>query len=523
MVGSQIGAKVKARRRELGLTQAGLAKAIGASPTYVNLIENGKRSIGGSLLRRVAEALETTPRALDDADDRRLAAALEEIATETVVRDARPDAGGAAALVGRHPDWARAMLLLHRAYVERDRTALALSDRLNQDPFLQDGMHQMIGRVSAIRSAAEILREVDDLTASDRSRFHGMIGQESARLSELALSFAAFFSKSDTDRSSLTPAEEVDDFIAAHGNYFPEIEDAADRMRLDSEKSGRVSEQAILSLLERRHRLEIIAAAPEEGAALALTNRGTRLDEEGGRAYIASAAPPARRRFELARIAAQLSLRDVAEEIVSKDPRLKSEEARRRAAEALLSYAAAAALSPYDAFLEKAESLRYDIEALANQFSSSFEQTAHRLTSLRRPGAEGVPFGFMRVDPSGFVTKRFALPGLPLPRIGGACPLWALYEAFQTPDRLKTQLVEFPNGDRFFFIARTQQKANGATRVARHAICVQLACDALHADRLIYAAGAPEPVGATCRLCARRNCSARQEEPPVAEPASPEK
>jgi predicted transcriptional regulator len=46
-----------------------------------------------------------------------------------------------------------------------------------------------------------------------------------------------------------------------------------------------------------------------------------------------------------------------------------------------------------------------------------------------------------------------------------------------------------------------------------------LACDVLHADRTIYGSGldlsdlsADIPVGPSCRLCTRRDCSSRQEE-----------
>ena len=89
----------------------------------------------------------------------------------------------------------------------------------------------------------------------------------------------------------------------------------------------------------------------------------------------------------------------------------------------------------------------------------------HRLVTLRRPGAEGIPFGMMRVDPAGFVTKRFPLPHLLLPRHGNACPLWAVYKAFQTPGVLERQLVEFPNGSRFLMLARAVEKENRVARV----------------------------------------------------------
>lgn len=522
---SAIGVKIKAKRKEQGLTQAALAQMAGVSASYLNLIENGKRAVGGGLLGRIAKALETDLDTLDDAEARRLTAALEEVGAEAVLQYARPQLTELTEFVGRHPSWARALLVIHRAYAERDREATALSDRLSQDPFLRDGLHRMISHVSAIRSASEILEDVDDLTGAELARFHRMIGQESGRLSELSRALDSFFRTAETTPGVMTPAEEVDDFIAAHSNYFPTLEAAAETFRNFAEASDGAVEGGVRRVLETRHGLAVIAVTPGAAAEAGLSPRGASLDRERGAVLFAAAAPPSRRRFELARVAVALEAEAEVDEIVQNDKRLRSAEARRRAREALFSYAAAAVLTPYKAFYTAAEDLSYDVEAIANLFSVSFEQAAHRLTTLRRPGAEGVPFGFMRVDPSGFVTKRFPLPGMPLPRLGGACPLWAVYRAFQTPDRLTAQLVEFPNSDRFLFIARTQAKTDAATGGARHSLSIQLACDAVHADRLAYwrsgggagvfdfRAAAPEPVGATCRLCARSDCPARQEDP----------
>src|SRR3546814_14887319 len=89
---------------------------------------------------------------------------------------------------------------------------------------------------------------------------------------------------------------------------------------------------------------------------------------------------------------------------------------------------------PYGRFLEDAVRARYDVDLLRRLYAASVEQACHRLVTLRRPGAEGIRFAFIRSDPAGFVTKRLPLPNLPLPRYGCACPLWAVYRAFQTPE-----------------------------------------------------------------------------------------
>src|SRR5690606_2968148 len=102
---------------------------------------------------------------------------------------------------------------------------------------------------------------------------------------------------------------------------------------------------------------------------------------------------------------------------------------------AMASYLAGAMVMPYARILEDAERQHYDIDILGHQYTASFEQVAHRFVTLRRRGEEGVPFGFLRADPAGRLTKHFPLPGLLLPGSGHGCPLWPIYEAIRT-DRI---------------------------------------------------------------------------------------
>jgi hypothetical protein len=110
---------------------------------------------------------------------------------------------------------------------------------------------------------------------------------------------------------------------------------------------------------------------------------------------------------------------------------------------------------PYEAFLESAKALRYDIELLQHHFGTSFEQVCHRLTTLQRPGRKGVPFHMLRVDIAGNVSKRFSLSGLRIPRYGGACPRWNVYAAFLSPGVINAQISVMPDKENYFCIART--------------------------------------------------------------------
>src|SRR3546814_5534488 len=95
-------------------------------------------------------------------------------------------------------------------------------------------------------------------------------------------------------------------------------------------------------------------------------------------------------------------------------------------------------------------------------FGTSFEQTAHRLTTLQKPGHERVPFFFIKVDPAGNVSKRLDGAGFPFARHGGGCPLWSVHQVFRTPGEIVTQRLELPDGQRYFSIARTVTSGGGA-------------------------------------------------------------
>ena len=518
---SSTGLKIKERRKALGVTQAALAEEVGVSPSYLNLIENGKRPIGGRILIRIARALGAGLDELDDAEERRLVAALREVAAEPLLRDVALSTERLAELVALHPDWARGVVKLHRAYADRDRVADALSDRLNQDPVLSERVHQLLSHASAIRSASEILADIDDMPVDQSRRFHGMLLEESGRLSNVSRALASFFEKSESDRLSTTPAEEIDDFLQARGNYFPELEDEAERLRFAAQlDDGDGVEGALRRFLHARGALGAHEETDADGADVSSVDDET--PEPLARAVLTPDAVGPSRRFALARMAAGRALEERIAAVIDEDERIQSAAAAERARLALANYAAAAMLMPYARFHQAALELRYDVDALANRFAVSYEQAAHRLATLQRPGAQGLPFAFMRADPSGFVSKRFALPTLPLPRRGWACPLWAVYRAFQTPFATIRQLVEMPDGGRFLFIAKAMSKGGAVFEEARHLVSVLIACDAVHADQTVYGAGldmaSAEAVGATCRLCPRMRCSARQEEELVASP-----
>ena len=183
---------------------------------------------------------------------------------------------------------------------------------------------------------------------------------------------------------------------------------------------------------------------------------------------------------------------------------------------ALANYFAAALLMPYGPFLESARTLRYDIELLERRFGVSFEQVCHRLTTLRRPGQEGVPFHFIRVDIAGNISKRFSASGIRFARFSGLCPRWNVHSAFMTPGMMRTQISKMPDGTAYLCVARTVRQSLGGFGAAHPLHAISLGCEVQHARHLVYGDGldvhnpsAAVPIGITCRLCERTDCEQR--------------
>ncbi len=504
-----IGHRIRARRKEIGVTQTALAKTLGISVSYVNLIEHDKRSIGGALLNRLGEALGLEQGALDGAQERRVLDELAEIAAGAA-HGAQPQPESARDLLARHEPWARALLGLHRGAARDQRMIAALSDRLNQDPVLNASVNDMLSSATAIRSVADILAETPDLESGQRARFDAIVQEEATRLSDVTRTLAKVFQESQADVRGLTGPEEVDDYLYRRSNHFPQLEEFAERLALDPYPS------AMIAHLEARHGVTMRRCALTDMPSD--TTRASAYDAATKTLTLAEGIAPATVRFELARKIAVIEAEDAIAAEIKDAPELASEAGQVTATRALAAYVAGAITMPYAPFHEAAEEARYDIDALAIRYDASAEQLCHRFTTLKRAGAEGVPFAMLRANAAGYLTKRFPLPRLPMPRHGGACPLWAVYSAMQTPDLRVARIAEFPNGERFFMLARATRPQATAYGQTRPSFALMLACEIVHADRLVYsdgldlsASGMADAVGSTCLLCPRTGCAHRQE------------
>lgn len=313
------------------------------------------------------------------------------------------------------------------------------------------------------------------------------------------------------NRATEDPVEEARTFLHANRNHFPEIEEACERVAADRDAGALID--ALSARFKRDHRLRVRVLPAE-----VMTGAFRRLNRHSGEIAISEALDLASRVFNLALQLVLIEQGPLIDRIVNKS-KFPTDAGRRLARGALANYAAAAVMLPYAPFLAAAEELSYDIEALGRRFGASFEQVAHRLTTLRRPGAEGVPFFFLRVDAAGNVSKRFSGDIFPFARYGGSCPLWTVQEAFRTPRRIITQIIQLPDQSRYFSIARSVTSGAGGYTSPHVERVVVVGCALEDAGRLVYARGIdletapPTPVGVTCRLCERPDCAARAHPP----------
>jgi predicted transcriptional regulator/transcriptional regulator with XRE-family HTH domain len=312
---------------------------------------------------------------------------------------------------------------------------------------------------------------------------------------------------------ALTPSDWVRDFIQGQRNYFAELEACGERLAEALHPTPQDFATAARERLAERHRIEVRVAPLE---VLADTLR--RYDHHRKRLFLSEVMSASGRSFALAYQLALLEHAEPINAIVSRasppDP-----STRNLLRVSLVNYLAAAVLMPYAEFHDLVERSAYDIELARARFGVSYEQACHRLTTLARPGARGVPFFMLRVDCAGNISKRFAGGAFPFSRFGGACPRWNLHSCFTTPGRVVTQVVETPDGARYFTISRTVRRTANAYAPEDSDLAVGLGCELKHASRLVYSRGldlaSPLAVGIgpACRICERPACPQRAAAP----------
>ena len=314
------------------------------------------------------------------------------------------------------------------------------------------------------------------------------------------------------ERAPLSSEAWVRDHIQAGRNHFAYLEEAAEI------QAGALGDPLTIAEPMRRRLKEGFGIEARVVPPELLDGASQHYDIHRKRLMLSALLRPESRTFGLAYQLALVEFRPLIEKMVeaAAPPDAPT---RHLLHMSLANYAAGAIMMPYAPFLEAAETHRYDIDRLCARFGASVEQVAHRLTTLGRSGARGIPFFMLRVDAAGNVSKRFAGEAFPFSRFGGTCPRWNLHGAFQTPGRVVTQMVETPDGQRFFTIARTVERSVRLDPKEDSQLAIGLGCDAKHAPRLAYADGLdlakPQvtPIGPACAICPRVRCPQRAAAP----------
>ena len=447
-----IGARLRALRDEHGLTQAQLAQRLTISPSYLNQLEHNQRPLTVPLLVRLNEAFGVEVSFLAEDDQVRLVADLHDVLAADGL-DGGITTADLDELAATLPAVGRALVALHRRHRATVEQIEALSAGLGGEGAVPDGSWRLM------------------------------------------------------------PYEEVRDFVYEHRNHFPTLDEPAEALAAARGLVPGAMYQGLVRVLADDHGVRVELGAAGDGTLRDDEHR--RFDPDRRVVALDRRLSPGRRAFQLATQLALLRDADEIDALVAAHP-FAADEARALARIALANYVAGALLMPYRTFLDAAEALRYDLDLLAERFGVGIEQVCHRLSSLQRPGARGVPFLFVRVDRAGNVSKRQSATDFHFSRVGGSCPLWVVHDAFTTPDRIVTQVAEMPDGRRYLWLARAVADRRGPWGAPSKTFALGLGCDVRHADRLVYARGldltdpdAAAPLGPGCRVCHRPACPQR--------------
>jgi predicted transcriptional regulator len=312
-----------------------------------------------------------------------------------------------------------------------------------------------------------------------------------------------------TDRSQL-PSEEVSDLIQRNINHFADLEEAAEDLWKKAKLDPEEIYAGLVRYLDKQAGVQVRIA--RSGAERGLVRR---FDAEKKVLTLSELLPTRSRTFQVAHQVALLTQHACIDRIVAESP-MTTEASRGLARVALANYFAGAVLMPYAPFIEACREERYDVDVIGRRFRVGFEQVCHRYTTLRRRGAEGVPFHMIRIDVAGNISKRFSASGIRFARFSGACPRWNVFAAFMTPGMIRIQISRFSDGATYFCLARTIHKDSGGYHAQQPVQSIGLGCRIEHARELVYSDGIDldngemsTPVGVTCRLCDRSDCEQR--------------
>ena len=444
----KIGPKIKAFRRQLGLQANKFAERLGISPSYLNLIEAGKRKIDGNLLIKISKELRIDLSDLTSKKDLNLENDISDLLDDQLFEDLDILGPEVKDLVSSNPKIAKALIKLGDNYKQKDH---------------------------------EIVNKVENISG-----------------------------KIIDNRKTSFPGEVISDFLQENKNYFPKLEEFANNIFKKVQKNNRTRYIALCDFLKKEFSITVKDIIPEETKPFSKV-----YNKKNKELLLSDYNSLETKKLHAAAQIAQEGAIDIIEDYLSKF-KFPSNESKRLTQIALLNYCGAAILMPYNLFHLECKKLKYDLQLLQNTFATSFEQVAHRVTCLQDPKLPGIPFHFLRVDMAGNISKRFSLSGIEIPRYGGACPRWNVYSAFTRPGVIQAAVSKMTNGEKYVCIAKTVEKGVGRYGQSKSILSIGLGCEAKYAKEFVYTENldisdkkTEIPIGVSCRTCDRLDCSQR--------------
>jgi predicted transcriptional regulator/DNA-binding XRE family transcriptional regulator len=448
-----IGRRLRELRLERGAQQADLARTLGVSPAYLNLIEKGKRAVQLPLLWKALSHFNVE---------------MEPFMASLGERSA--------------PDGLAKLL---------DEPLLRSLGITNEDLVDFSGEPKRTATLVALFN----------LYKNTRTQLDHVMAQLASEQKETVARV----------RTGYSPFDEITDFLQAHKNYFPELEEEAARIRVDHGLERRILSDELVKILRAR-KVRIDFAKPGKSSVVRKYEPRTR------RLTLSTALLEQPLKFQLA---ATVGLRVLDESRL--DERLaqafgpKHAETERLIKIHLANYFAGALLLPYREFITEVERTRYDVELLSNLFEMSYEAVAHRVCNLGDPKRPGLPMHFVRCDVAGNISKRYSATGLRFPEGTGSCAKWAVHNAFLNPSVITRQYSVFPDGAAYFCFAKVAVQPQQGSLVRGSIYSIGLGTHADAAKHLVYAQDMPFvdptrigiPVGVSCQFCERTDCNQR--------------
>lgn len=331
---------------------------------------------------------------------------------------------------------------------------------------------------------------------------------------QIAAAFARLYDHSDTRSANnddpLTASRQL---IERWNNHFPDLDRAAetlsDELRLSRGDIG----TALVERLRERHQLAV-RILPRE----VMPEHLRRLDLHARQVQLSEMLPLEARNMQFATQIAQLEFRAEVEALSSG---ASGDTARKLFERHLYRYGAAALIMPYGRFLRACQQTDYDFRILQRRFTVSFEQLAHRLTTLQRVGERGLPFFLLRIDRAGQVSKRFAgASNAAFLEAEHTCPLWNAHKAFERYGEYLVEYIELadPNPSEWVSIASAVTNS-GLMGESRFAIVLgierRLATTLAAVRALPLRSEDAARIGPGCRNCSRADCVQRSRTSPL--------